>query len=469
MTSDGADSGYRTGGVSHWMHEGGMAKITRPLLSGSRDCDVAIVGAGFTGLWAAHYLTKLQPGIRVTVVERHHVGYGASGRNGGWLSHLVPGNRALYAADSAGPDGAIALQRAMFDAVKEVRDKVKEVGIDADLSTGGNLVVATTPAGMERLRSRRAADLRYGLSAEESTLLSASEAKGRVNADGALGGLYYPIVARLNPAKLVTGLACAVEAQGVVVYEATDVLHLGDHMLTATTGTLRADRILICTEGYGGPLLGRRRVIPINSSMIVTAPLSRDDWDHIGWQARECFSDAAHTFVYAQRTADDRIAVGGRGSPYRFASETGGAGSVSDHTISELSGRLRRYFPNANIRVDHGWSGVLGVTRDWCATVGFDRASGTGAAFGYAGHGVTAANLAARTLVDLALSRDTTLTRLPLVNHRSASWEPEPIRWLGIHSMYQLFKLADRWEESRGSQRTSALARVGSRLAGLHE
>lgn len=469
MTHHYAYSGYRNGGISHWMHSGGHVQATRPPPTGSRQYDTVIIGGGYTGLWAAHYLTQLNPEARVAVVEGQHVGYGASGRNAGWLSHLVPGNRAIYARDAAGVIGAIALQRAMVDAVGEVLKVAAQMGIEMDQTSGGNLVIATTTAGMQRLRERRAADLRYGLVGDETTLLTATQARDRINAHGVLGGLYYPVATRIQPAKLVTALAAAVERQGVVIYEGSEVTEVRNRTVKTNTGTLHANKILICTEGYGGPLLGRRRVIPINSSMIVTQPLTDAEWDTVGWSARECFSDAAHTFVYAQRTEDGRIAVGGRGSPYRFASRTGGPGEIPQATVRELAGRLRKYFPSVDVQVDHGWSGVLGVTRDWCATVGFDKGSGTGAAFGYAGHGVTATNLAARTLVDLALGRDTPLVRLPLVDHRSPSWEPEPLRWLGIHGMYRLLRFADALEESRASANTSMLARVGARLAGLHE
>ncbi|MET1000052.1 MAG: FAD-dependent oxidoreductase, partial [Marmoricola sp.] len=183
----------------------------------------------------------------------------------------------------------------------------------------------------------------------------------------------------------------------------------------------------------------------------------------------ECVSDSAHTFVYAQRTADGRIAIGGRGKPYRFGSGTGGRGETHRRTVEELRGRLEQFFPGLDFPVAHAWSGVLGVTRDWCTGVSWDAAAGVGSISGYAGHGVTATNLAARTIVDRAFERRTPLLDLPWNEHDSGRWEPEPLRWVGVHSMYRLFRVADAWEESRQSRRTSLLADLGSRLAGLHE
>ncbi|WP_332603555.1 FAD-dependent oxidoreductase [Arthrobacter sp. S2(2024)] len=203
--------------------------------------------------------------------------------------------------------------------------------------------------------------------------------------------------------------------------------------------------------------------------MIVTQPLNDSLWDRIGWEGSECLNDSAHTFIYAQRTADNRIAIGGRGAPYRFGSGTGGDGATKETTVRQLLGKLESFFPGVPFAVEHAWSGVLGVTRDWNGSVTWDRDAGIGSSVGYAGHGVTSAFVGGRTLAELALERHTERTALPWVGYRSRDWEPEPVRWLGVHAMYKLFGLADAWEEGRGSKQTSLLAKFGSRLAGLHE
>ena len=459
----------RNGEISFWMASLAGGQPPRPALTASTGCDVAIVGAGMTGLWTAYYLTQHAPELRVVVLEAERAGFGASGRNGGWLSHLMPGNRAAYEHGPGGRPAVAAFQRTLIDAVDEVLAILASNGIDADAMRGGNLVAATTAAALQRLRARRDADLYYGMAADEVVLLDAAEVGQRIAVSGAVGGLYYPCVARVNPAKLVLGLARLAESRGVTIYEHTPVRRIRPGALEVPGATVTAERVLICAEGYSGRLLGGRRLIPVNSSMIATEPLTADQWNRIGWVRRECMSDAAHTFIYAQRTADDRIAIGGRGRPYRFGSGTGGTGEIDQHTVDALVRRLNVFFPGIGFTVAHGWTGVLGVSRDWCAFVEYDAGSGVGTSAGYAGHGVTAANLGARTLADLALSRDTDLTRLPWVRHQTRPWEPEPARWLGVHGMYRMFRLADAWEERRRMQRTSVLARIGGRLAGLAE
>ena len=203
--------------------DGGADAPTRPPLPGPGSTDIAIVGAGLTGLCAAYALRRLAPDRSVTVLEAEHVGFGASGRNGGWLSHLVAGDRARYAAGPGGLDGAVRMQAAVLAGIDEVLDLCAREGIEAEQHRGGHLAVATTPAGLHRLRAAQQADLRYGLAREQSQLLGARATRDRIDAHGALGGLWHPMVVRINPAKLVTGLAAAVQRHGAVIHERTRV------------------------------------------------------------------------------------------------------------------------------------------------------------------------------------------------------------------------------------------------------
>ncbi|WP_030483361.1 NAD(P)/FAD-dependent oxidoreductase [Nocardioides aequoreus] len=460
----------RNGEVSHWMAADTTADPTpveapEPL---PEDADLVVVGGGLTGLWTAYYARQRRPDARIVVLEAARVGYGASGRNGGWMSTLLPGNRAVYAR-RAGVAPVVAFQRALIETIDECLAVLEREGIEAHQVRGGQLSVARTEAGLARLRAAREGHLRFGYTPEEVELLDGEGFGARVAVDGALGGLYFPATVRVDPARLTRGLARVLRAQGVTVCEGTRVTGVAAGEVTTTRGVVRTRDTAICVEAYSAALLGGRTVIPVNSSVVVTEPLPAATWDRIGWAGQECLNDAAHTFVYCQRTADGRIAIGGRGAPYRYASGLTGDGEVPLATVRALEGRLRSFFPGVELPLAHAWRGSIGVTRDWCAGVHHDPVTRVAVVRGYAGHGVTAANLAARTVLDRLDGVASPLTALPWNEHDSGRWEPEPLRWLGVHGMYRLFGAADRWEERRGSTRTSLLARVGSRLAGLHE
>jgi glycine/D-amino acid oxidase-like deaminating enzyme len=427
----------RNGELGFWMAGLADKRPSYPRFTGDGSVDLAIIGGGYTGLWAAYFAKKLEPSLSVAVFEAEQVGYGASGRNGGWLSAMPAGNRAKFArASGGGVEASRALQQEFVAGVDAVLDILQAEGIDADQNKGGALVAAHTKAGLGRLAARRDADWKYGLSEDDVYLIGRDEFQKEINISTVHGGLVYKHCARLQPAKLVYGLADTLTSMGVSIYEGSRVGSIDGKTLTfADGGRVTAAKTFVCTEGYSGQLLGSRSLIPINSSMIVTKPLSDEAWEQIGWNGLQCLSDSAHTFIYAQRTADGRISIGGRGKPYRYGSGTGGAGATAQSTIDLLSTKLRSFFPGINFEVDHAWSGVLGVTRDWNGGVQWDQASGVGSSTGYAGHGVTAAYLGGRTLAELAFERKTERTSLPWVGYHAPKWEPEPIRWLGVHAM----------------------------------
>lgn len=452
------------GDVSWWWRDTGGVPNPREALPGDLAMDVCIVGAGYSGLWTAYYLKTLQPDLRVCIVEQRFAGFGASGRNGGWLTNSVTGGRSQY-VERHGPDAAIAQQRALNETVDEVIDVTRREGIDADVVKGGELEIARTPAQLARLRKAAAEESSWPHT--DVVELDAAATRARVGVAGVLGGLWHPHCARIHPAKLASGLAEVVERLGVVIFEGTTARSLEPGRVQTDRGTVRADAVIRATEGFTANLHGQHRTwLPMNSSMIVTEPLPSAAWDDIGWSGRETLGDFAHVYMYAQRTADDRIAFGGRGVPYRYGSRVDTDGRTQERTIRALSRLLHDFFPAARqTPLAHAWAGVLGVPRDWSATVGYDSATGMGWAGGYVGTGVTATNLAGRTLADLVLRRDTDLTRLPWVGHRARRWEVEPLRWTAVNAIYTAYRGADRLE-SRGGSRTSALARIADLIAG---
>jgi glycine/D-amino acid oxidase-like deaminating enzyme len=453
------------GGPSFWLDEIDPAP-RRPPLQGDAAADVCIVGAGYTGLWSAWYLKAADPSLRILIVEREFAGFGASGRNGGWLTGGFAWNHARYLAQ--GGEAAVrAMVRALGGTVDEVLRVAEAERIEADIRRTDELVLATNPAELARLRAEVASRRHWGEPSDRVREIGAAEVAARIAVPGALAAMVVGNVARIQPAKLVRGLAAAVERQGVVIAENTAVTAIAPGRVTTGHGTVRARAILRATEGFTAGLPGLGRTwLPLNSAQIVTEPLPPEVWQRIGWEGHELVGDFANVYCYCQRTREGRIAVGGRGVPYRIGSRTDDRGVPDPETIRRLTAVLHRHFPAARaFRVDHAWCGVLGVPRDWCASVGYDPVTGLGYAGGYVGVGVSTANLAGRTLADLVTGSDSDLTRLPWVNRRVRPWEPEPLRWLGVTGLYAALRLADR-REARPGAGPSRLGRLANRAMG---
>jgi len=412
----------------------------RAPLGGPTDCDVAIVGAGFTGLWTAYYLLAADPSLRVVVLEAETVGFGASGRNGGWCSALFP---------HATTDEQ---QAAMVDTLAEVERVLTGEGIDAHYHRGGTISVARSAAQLIRAQE------------SEERLLSADEARKRLGATGVVGGTYTPDCARVHPLRLVRGLAEAVERRGGTIHEHTEVTEIGPRVARTRAGNVRAEVVVRATEGYTARLPGHRRTLaPVYSLIVATEPLPERVWDEIGLADRETFTDYRHLIVYGQRTADDRIVFGGRGAPYHWASSIKPSHDRSERVFRGLRSTLVELFPVlGSARFTHAWGGALGISRDWHPSVGLE--GGLAWAGGYVGDGVSTTNLAGRTLRDLILGADTDLVRLPWVGHRSPRWEPEPLRFLEANAALRAMTFADREERLTG--RPSLVARGLSRFLG---
>ncbi|RAZ91920.1 FAD-dependent oxidoreductase [Mesorhizobium hawassense] len=456
----------RNGDISFWYADLGTIPAPRPPLPGDIEADVAIVGAGYTGLWTAYYLKKAKPSLRIVLLERESAGFGASGRNGGWLSGGFGWSREKYLKTST-RQGVTAMQKAMAGCVDEVIRVATEEGIDADIRRTANLTVATNPAQLERVREECETIRSWDADPERIELLDQAATRARIAIKNVMGGFVIHGQARVQPAKLVQGLAAAVGRLGVSIYEKTTVTAIAKGVVTTDRGTVRAETIIRATEGFTAGIPGEERTwLALNSAQIVTEPLSDELWRKIGWEGYELLGNAAHTYCYAQRTREGRITMGGRGVPYRYGSRTDVNGQTQQATIDQLHTILTTLLPQtAGCRIDHAWCGVLGVPRDWCTTVGLDPATRIGWAGGYVGLGVSSSNLSGRTLTDLVLGQNTELTRLPWVNRKVRRWEPEPFRWLGVHSMYQLYRIADN-REAAGLTHTSKLAALADSITG---
>jgi glycine/D-amino acid oxidase-like deaminating enzyme len=435
----------------------GPAPPPRAALPGHTAVDVAIVGAGYTGLWTAYHLVRRDPRLRIAVVEREVAGFGASGRNGGWCSALFPASWARLDRES-GPGAVRAMQAALESTVDDVGRVAAAEGIDCRYAKGGSVSLVRNAAQLARARHEVEDARRHGFGPDTLDLVGPDEARRRVGAAGVLGAVTTRHCAALDPARLVRGLAEAVERRGVRLYERTAALSVAPGSVVTTHGTVRADVVLPATEGYTGRLR-RRELVPVYSLMLATEPLPGTVWARLGLRDRATFTDGRHLTIYGQRTADGRIAFGGRGAPYHFGSRV----SPSYDRVARVHSALREVlvdlFPElSGVAITHRWGGALGVPRDWYPSVGYDPRTGLAWAGGYVGDGVATSFLAGRTVADLVLGHDTELTRLPWVRRRTRRWEPEPLRWAGVNAVTALMAHADRTEARTGRPSRAAAA-----------
>jgi len=440
--------------LSFWHDTVPGSLAPRAALARDIEADVAIVGAGYTGLWTAYYLKRHNPALSIVMLEADIAGYGASGRNGGWCSAYLVGLEKMLASprDAA---RAVAVQRLMFDAVEEVDRACRREAIDCHYDRSGQIEAAVNPDQLGRLHEHVAFMHGLGFGDEDLRLLTAAELRGHIRVDGALGGMHMQHCAAIHPARLARGLAEAVERQGVQIHEQTAVVSIGRDGLLTTGGRVKAGVTVLATEGYTGTIEGvERKLIPLHSMMVATEPLGPAQLEATGLTRRHTFNNLDYITTYGQLTNDRRIAFGCRGS-YLFRSRIRPHFDAADPEFELVRNALLDFFPALRgCRFTHAWGGAMGVSRSLNPAVCFDRGRGLGWAGGYLGEGVGATNLAGRTMADLVLARDTERTHMYWVNPENERrldqnlWEVEPLRWLGIRSRAGLMHWADRAEHS---------------------
>jgi glycine/D-amino acid oxidase-like deaminating enzyme len=438
---------------SFWLETCGDDLAPRPPLDGSASVDVAILGAGYSGLWTAYYLLAREPSLKIAIVEKEIAGFGASGRNGSWCTAHFPTSLGMIAAHH-GADAARALYRAMAASVDEVARVAAAEGFDIHFRKGGGMTVARGRHQLPSVMETHAEFARLGLG-ERVELLDKQQADARVRISEVLGAVFYKDAASIHPGRLVRGLACAVERRGAKIYEQTEVTGFTtgpNPVLRTARGELRAKTIVLCGEAYLTRIPGLRRVlIPVYSLMTLTEPLSAADWAEIGWKNRECIDSCRLTIEYIAKTADGRILFGGRGAPYHFGSRIADEYDRHAPTIAMFRDNVRKWFPRLkDVRFTHAWGGPLGAPRDFMPTMSFDPAAGVANARGYVGNGVATTNLAGRVLADLITGAKSEITALPCVNHRSPNWEWEPFRYLGVHYIQRAYWNIDQKAERTG-------------------
>lgn len=435
----------------------------RSSLTGQIDADVAIVGAGYTGLWTTYYLLKARPSLRVVLLERDIVGFGASGRNGGWASAIFPISLSRV-AQMYSHDAALHLQHAMNETVDEIGRVLAAERIDADFKKEGFISLARSAPQLTRVHAAVEASRRFGLP-DQWRMLDAAAAQQKVGASAVQGALYTEHCALIHPGKLVHALAALVERMGAKIYEHSEVTSIGPGEIATAQGRVRAETVVRATEAFSCQQAeNHRSVIPLYSLMLATEPLPQDLRRKLNLDHRLAFNDMRHLRVYGQVTAEGRLVFGGRGAPYRW-------GSAMSDEIGKAHTKIREsmleFFPAlADAAITHRWGGALGVSRDWCPTVSMDPRTRIAWAGNYVGDGVATTNLAGRVLRNLILGEDDALNTLPFVNHRSPAWEREPLRWIGVNGGLFAAGLSDL--EEKLTNHPSRTAMLMEKLTGAH-
>jgi len=450
---------------SFWLDTVPGSLEPRAALQENLVADVAIIGAGYTGLWTAYYLKQINPALNIVILEAEIAGFGASGRNGGWCASYLSGID-HWLDDPQHRDAAIRLQRLMFDTVAEVGRVTERESIDCHFEQSGALEIAVLPAQLKRLNEELAHVRGLGFDSDDYRFLSAGEIRETLNVDQAMGAILMSHCAAIHPALLARGLAETVTGLGVSLYEQSPVLELEGNQLKTPQGTVKAGTTILATEGYSGTLPGHeRRMIPVHSMMVVTEPLSQEQIEAISMHRRYTFGNLDHATTYGQLTADGRIAFGCRGT-YHYGSRVQEQFNQDDPEFELVRQTLLRLFPVLQgIRFTHAWGGAMGVSRSLQPSIHYQPGSQLAWAGGFFGNGVGATHLAGRTLADLVTRRDTDRVHTPWVNPPQAGrkWEPEPLRWLGIKSARVLMHMADR-AEYRNSKFTPLITGALDRL-----
>jgi glycine/D-amino acid oxidase-like deaminating enzyme len=437
---------------SFWMETAGESLAPRAPLVRSEEVDIAILGAGYSGLWTAYYLNRANPDLRIAIVEKEIVGFGASGRNGGWCSSRFPVTAATL-RERFGEEVARNLLQTMFEAVDEVGRVCSHEGIAADYRKGGILTVARGAHQEPSLRASYEAYRSLGLE-RAVQLLSAAQCRERVNITNVRGGLYSPESASVHPAKLARGLARVLEKQGVAIYEQTEVADVAGgappRLITRSCDLRARQGVLLAGEAYLTRLRKfHRALLPMYSLISITEALTPRQWAEVGWQNGESLASCRLTVDYLTRTADGRVLFGSRGAPYRFASVITDDQDCHELTHSRIHQLVAEWFPALKgIEFTHNWGGPVGMPRDWMPAVRFDPGMRIGFIGGYTGQGVATSNLAGRVMAALLTEPASPVACLPIAQRHSPNWEIEPLRWLVVRYMQKAFQRIDETMEA---------------------
>jgi glycine/D-amino acid oxidase-like deaminating enzyme len=434
-----------------WIDDSTAPEPADPLV-GTTEADLVVIGAGFSGLWAAIQAAMDSPGRSVAVVEADTTGFGASSRNGGFLE----------ASLTHGISNGMSHWPTEFERLEDLGDKnfrsIIDFIIDNDLDVGleetGVIGVATEPWHVGEIQGTMELHHRYGQSAE---VLDRAEMSKRVNSPTYLAGLYVPDgTAIINPARLAWGLRRVAEQLGVVMYDRSPVTDIeqssGELSVTTARGSVKAAKAIVATNAYRSPIPKmRRRIVPVYDYVLMTEPLTSGQMASLGWSGREGLSDVSSQFHYYRLTTDNRILWGGYDAIYRFGNAVGEQYDQAGDTHQVLAEHFFDTFPQLeDVVFTHRWGGPIATTTQFTATWGTSHGGDLAWVGGYTGLGVGATRFGARVALDLVDGRSTEYTDLEMVRKQPMAFPPEPFRYAGIQMTRKAIARSDARQGRRG-------------------
>jgi glycine/D-amino acid oxidase-like deaminating enzyme len=401
-----------------------------PPLAGTTDADLVIIGAGFTGLWAALQAAEAEPGRAIVVLEAEVAGFGASSRNGGFCEASL--THGLWNGLNHWPDEINTLQRMGAQNLDQLVADLERHGIDAEVERTGQLHLAVQPWQVDDLREGHELALAHG---ERGSFLDTDQVRAEVHSDTYLAGVHDPDGAvMVHPARLAWGLRGACVQAGVRFHDHTRVTGVegaGNHLSVRTAGgEVRADRVVVATNAWAQPVRKIRRwVIPIYDHVLMTEPLSPEQMSSIGWERRQGLADAGNQFHYYRLTSDDRILWGGWDANYHKGNAMGPAVEAQTHSHALLADHFFQTFPQLEgLGFSHRWAGPIGTTSKFTAAFGRGHDDRLSWVAGYTGLGVGASRWGARVALDLVDGLQTERTELRMVKRKPLPFPPEPLR-----------------------------------------
>lgn len=418
-----------------------------PSLQGDLVVDVAIVGGGFTGLATAINLRKAAPGLTVAVLEAEGIGFGASGRNGGFSMTLF-GLEPAVTKTFFGHQHTVEAHRYMERAVDYVDSLIKEYDIQSDYWFPGFLRVATTPGYTKRIQHDLEILTSMGITGIE--WLDAGQIRTEVNSPRFLGGWWEPRCGLLDPAKQSRELKRVAQQLGAQIFEGTPVSEIqrGEKLTIHTPqGKVTAEKIVLATNAYSHllPQL-RSKQVPAFTHMVVTEPLSPEKLAPIGWANRQGIEDARNLVHYFRLTIDNRLMIGGSDVSISYGRDMERDSNL--RIFSNLERDVIWLFPDLKgVRFTHRWGGPVSVPIDLAPAIGHLGDQRIVYSLGCVGHGVSMTHLNGCLLADLVLERRTDLTEVWFVDRRLIPWPPEPLRLVASQAIRGYLRLEDAFYE----------------------